>query len=151
MRKQLQANAKDDGNFWMSFKDFTQHFKALNVCKIGDWEELRVKGEFTNQLLDNEHVVKTKYYYEIQVQQKQKIFVGVHQEDERIQDMLKRMPYMTVGVAILQKNKDATLDLVHLKEFSVERQVEFDVELEPGEYIIVPRSSGCSLQRPKSA
>ena len=65
--------------------------------------------------------------------------------------MLKRMPYMTVGVAILQKNKDATLDLVHLKEFSVERQVEFDVELEPGEYIIVPRSSGCSLQRPKSA
>lgn len=49
----------------MSFKDFTQHFKALNVCKIGDWEELRVKGEFTNQLLENEHVVKTKYYYEI--------------------------------------------------------------------------------------
>ena len=25
------------------------------------------------------------------------------------------------------------------------------MELEPGEYIIVPRTSGCSLQRPKSA
>jgi hypothetical protein len=38
----------DDGTFWMSFKDFIKHFRTLNVCKVGDWEEVRVKGAFTN-------------------------------------------------------------------------------------------------------
>lgn len=27
----------DDGTFWMNFKDFTEHFKALNVCKVFDY------------------------------------------------------------------------------------------------------------------
>jgi calpain-15 len=38
----------DDGTFWISFKDFIQHFRTINVCKVGDWEEVRVKGVFTN-------------------------------------------------------------------------------------------------------
>jgi hypothetical protein len=40
----------DDGTFWMSFKDFCVHFRALNVCKVSDWEEVRVKGEFTSKI-----------------------------------------------------------------------------------------------------
>lgn len=42
----------DDGTFWMSFKDFCVHFRALNVCKVSDWEEVRVKGEFTSKISD---------------------------------------------------------------------------------------------------
>lgn len=38
-----------------------------------------------------------------------------------------------------------------MKEFSAERQVELDVELEAGQYIILPRTSGCGLKRPPSA
>jgi hypothetical protein len=38
-----------------------------------------------------------------------------------------------------------------MKDFSAERQVELDVELEVGEYIILPRTSGCSLKRPPAA
>ena len=38
-----------------------------------------------------------------------------------------------------------------MKEFSAERQVELDVELEAGEYLILPRSSGCTLKRPPAA
>lgn len=38
-----------------------------------------------------------------------------------------------------------------MKDFSAERQVELDVELEPGEYVILPRTSGCSLKRPLGA
>lgn len=34
-----------------------------------------------------------------------------------------------------------------MKEFSQERQVELDVELEAGEYIILPRTSGCTMRR----
>ena len=38
-----------------------------------------------------------------------------------------------------------------MKEFSAERQVELDVELEVGEYVILPRTSGCTLRRPLAA
>ena len=49
---EIKPEFGDDGTFWMSFKDFTQHFKSLNVCKVNDWEEVRVKGEFTNFFKD---------------------------------------------------------------------------------------------------
>lgn len=38
-----------------------------------------------------------------------------------------------------------------MKEFSAERQVELDVELDAGEYLILPRTSGCTMKRPPSA
>jgi hypothetical protein len=38
-----------------------------------------------------------------------------------------------------------------MKEFSAERQVELDVELEAGDYLILPRSSGCTMKRPPGA
>lgn len=38
-----------------------------------------------------------------------------------------------------------------MKEFSAERQVELDVELEAGEYLILPRTSGCTMKRPPAA
>lgn len=65
----------DDGTFWICFKDFTQHFKTLNVCKVGDWEEVRVKGEFTS---DN-NSARTRYFYELSVtDEKQRVVIGVH-------------------------------------------------------------------------
>lgn len=35
---------KDDGTFWMSWDDFTQHFAQINVCKTRESHEVRVKG-----------------------------------------------------------------------------------------------------------
>jgi calpain-15 len=55
----------DDGTFWMSFNDFIQHFRALNVCKVSDWEEIRVKGEFTSRISDVDKIVRSRFYYEI--------------------------------------------------------------------------------------
>lgn len=55
----------DDGTFWMSFKDFTVNFRALNVCKVSDWEEVRVKGEFSSKISDQDNLVRSRFYYEI--------------------------------------------------------------------------------------
>ena len=41
--------------------------------------------------------------------------------------------------------------LVDLKDFVTDRQCELDVTLEPGSYIILPRTSGCTLRRPQDA
>lgn len=34
-----------------------------------------------------------------------------------------------------------------MKEFCTERQVDLEVELEAGEYVILPRTSGCSFNK----
>ena len=68
-----------------------------------------------------------------------------------MQDVIQRKPYMSVGIAVLEKKSSGSLELVYMKEFAGERQVELDIELEPGEYLILPRSSGCHLRRPENA
>jgi len=134
----------------MSFQDFNQQFRALNVCKVGDWEEVRVKGEFTTRLSTYDSSIKSRYFYELSVQSKQRLLIGVHQEDERIQEVINRKPYLSLGIAILKKTPKGDLELVFMKEFAAERQVELDVDLDPGEYVILPRTSGCNLRKPKN-
>jgi len=54
----------------MSFKDFKQNFKVLNVCKVGDYPEIRVKGEFfkdSDQTL-NANLVHSRFVYEIEIE-----------------------------------------------------------------------------------
>lgn len=71
----------DDGTFWMSFEDFTEQFRALNVCKVNDWEEVRVKGEFTNNDGKSRQSLHSKYIYEVTVSPEegpQRLFIGVH-------------------------------------------------------------------------
>lgn len=36
----------DDGTFWMSFDDFCSHFDSLDVCRVSNWDELRIRGRF---------------------------------------------------------------------------------------------------------
>lgn len=50
MIKEFKPTFGNDGTFWMNVEDFVKNFRALNICKVGDWEELRVKGEFTSNL-----------------------------------------------------------------------------------------------------
>ena len=73
----------DDGTFWMSYQDFLSHFSTLNVCKVRDWEEIRVKCEFSN-FGTKASSLRSKYVYELTVTAKQSIVITVHQEDERI-------------------------------------------------------------------
>lgn len=37
---------EEDGSFWMGLEDFTKHFEKLNVCKVRNWDEVRIKGKF---------------------------------------------------------------------------------------------------------
>jgi calpain-15 len=67
MKTALKPEFGDDGTFWMCFKDFVENFRALNVCKVSDWDEVRVKGEFTCKLAEFDTLVRSKYYYELNI------------------------------------------------------------------------------------
>jgi hypothetical protein len=36
----------NDGNFWMNFKDFVENFESLDVCRVRNWDEVRIRGRF---------------------------------------------------------------------------------------------------------
>jgi len=152
IKKELGLNMEEDeGNtFWMSFSDFLSNFKALNICCVKNWQELRIKGKFIRvQDMDNPNieVVFSKWYYNVEITEKTQLVIAVHQEDERIDGTLARRPYLDVGIAILKKTGDS-IDLVELRDLVNERECEMDVILDPGTYIILPRTTGCTLRKP---
>jgi calpain-15 len=137
----------------MSYQDVLSKFRTLNVCRVKNWEEVRIKGKFIRlQDIDdpNVEVVVSKWYYSIDLHETTKIFIGLHQEDERSKNVLKRRPYMDLSLAILRRTSDG-VDLVDLKDFVIDRQIELEVNLEPGSYIILPRTTGCGLKRPENS
>jgi calpain-15 len=77
--------------------------------------------------------------------------IGIHQEDERVCGVATKRSNLDIGVVILKRTPDGSVSLERMKELAFERQIELEVELEPGSYIILPRTTGCSLRRPADA
>jgi calpain-15 len=112
--QELQEIAKislegDDGTFWMSFKDFIDHFDSLDVCRVRNWDEVRIRGRFVRYSdTDNSsvEVVQSKWLYAIDVPTKSHVLIGLHQEDQRIDGVLPRRPYLDFGIAVLKMDAE---------------------------------------------
>lgn len=116
---------ENDGTFWMGFEDFTKYFRSLNVCRVRNWEEVRIKGKFIRvQNIDDPdiEVVLSKWYYSLDVNEPTRVFLGIHQEDERIENVALRRPYLDIGIAVLRRTGDNNVELIDLKDLNVDRQ-----------------------------
>jgi len=56
-----------------------------------------------------------------------------------------------MGIVVLKMDKEQGTQIQNYKEYMIQRDVELELILEPGSYIIVPRTSGCTLRRPENA
>lgn len=69
--------------FWMSEQEATTYFRTLNVCRVRDWNEIRLRGKFV-RVQDAEQssilAVWSKSYYSFDVKDvpKNKIFITIH-------------------------------------------------------------------------
>ena len=145
-----------DGTFWMSFSDFVKNFDSLDVCRVSAWDELRLRGRYIryNDVNDPENeVVVSKWFYALEVPAKTHLVVGLHQEDERIEFTLPRRPYIDFGLAIIKRGETIHegSSLLQFKDYVVARDCEVEVVLEPGSYIVVPRTTGCNIKVPSDA
>jgi hypothetical protein len=70
----------------MSYKEVTNYFKNLNVCRCIDWKEVRIKGKFV-RYEENSHspeknhidTVISNWYYKLDVVgDPLRIFIGLH-------------------------------------------------------------------------
>lgn len=54
--------------FWMCFDDFVQHFRSLNISRVKNWEEVRLRGKFLRILDKNNptnEIVLSRWYYTV--------------------------------------------------------------------------------------
>ncbi|CDW72805.1 calpain family cysteine protease containing protein [Stylonychia lemnae] len=149
MRRHLEPTFdKENSNFWISFEEFTQYFKTLNTCRIKNWEEIRVRGKYLRVQDKNNQtneIVLSRWYYTLEIKKRTHVFIGIHQEDERIQGVSETRPYQDIGVLVLKQTSEGTR-LVQMKELQETRQSELDIYLEEGTYFIIPKTSGCLLK-----
>ena len=84
------------------------------------------------------------------IEERTKLIISLHQEDERCLGVSTLRPYLDISIAILKRQGSNNEALVDFTEFKFERQVDLEVELEPGNYIILPRTTGCALRKPEA-
>ncbi|CAG9310137.1 unnamed protein product [Blepharisma stoltei] len=139
----------NDGTFWMSYNDFIVHFTGVNICRVDNYHECRIKGFFERKEVDGNEIVASKWYYCVQAREDTHVIVGVHQEDERMYGVVDKRANIDLSIVVLDVT-DGGCKLFQAKESVVERQVEIDLDLQGGKtYIIYPRTTGCALSRPQ--
>jgi hypothetical protein len=113
-----------------------------------------VRGRFI-RFNDSENqsneVVVSKWFYALEVPKRSHVFITLHQEDERVEGVLPRRPYLDAGMVILKMDKEEGSKVHHYKDYVCKRESEVELVLEEGSYIIVPRTTGCLLRRPENA
>ena len=139
-----------DGTFWMWIEDFFKCFESITVCKMADWKEVRLKGKFIRlkeSENEDEDWVLSKFYYSFHLEETAKIDICLHQEDERVLGTDRRR-YIDMQILILKRNDDGTLSLAYESQIKRSRDNEICVGLEPGHYIVVPRTIGALMSAP---
>jgi calpain-15 len=139
-----------DGRFWISFEDFFKNYRKITICKVENWNEVRLRGVFM-RLIEakdtEEDFVLSKFYYSFRLEEKATIEIGLHQEDERVLGSDRRR-YVDMQILILKRHTNGTLSIAHDSGHKIDRDIECSVTLSQGFYIVVPRSCGAALSRP---
>lgn len=72
---------ENDGTFWMSFRDFIENFDCLDVCRVRNWDEVRIRGRFI-RFADTDNttveVVQSKWIYALDVPVKTHSLITLH-------------------------------------------------------------------------
>jgi len=139
-----------DGSFWISLEDFFKNFCSITVCKVQNWNEVRLKGIFMKLVEENdtdEDFILSKFYYTFHLEEESMFEIGLHQEDERILGSSRRR-YVDLQILILKRHTNGTLTIEYDSGSKSGRDNEGHVNLPPGHYIVVPRTSGAALSKP---
>ena len=139
-----------DGSFWMSYQDFFRYFTSITVCKVDNWNEVRLKGIFLRVFEEedeDEDFVLSKFYYTFHLEEETEIMIGMHQEDDRILGADLRR-YVDMQVVILKRCTNGSLKCAYVSDSKSARDLDMTVTLGSGHYIVIPRTCGATLSRP---
>jgi Calpain family cysteine protease/Calpain large subunit, domain III len=142
--KEKLSPAFENTSFWVEVDEISENFNRLIISKISNWYEFRHKGEFvktSDKTLSN-------VYFSINITEKTHTIISLHQEDERDTGVNHGRPYIDLGMIVFKIDDENLLTVTGKKDLCIDRNCSLNIDLDPGEYIILPITSGCLLRSP---
>lgn len=91
----------------------------------------------------------SKWYYSFTVEKTSNYVISLHQDDDRFKEELSKRQTMDISLTILKKDaKSKEIQIVETIDFAISANIQLELNLSPGEYIILPRVAGCFFGRP---
>ena len=146
-------NEVNDSTIALTFKEFLKEFSSLAVCFTKNWEEVHLRGKFikigdnNNINLDNNQVM-SKWYYSISLEKQTNIIISLFQDEDKFKENESRKQLLDISVSILKLDLNKN-EISHIQtyDFSLTSNLQLELNLPTGQYIIVPRTSGCLFGR----
>ena len=94
-------------------------------------------------------ITLSKWYYCIQLEKTTNIIISLFQDEDKFKDYDTRKQLMDISLTILKQDIQKN-EISHLQtlDFSITSNIQTELNLPPGQYIILPRTSGCFFGRP---
>ncbi|CAG9325980.1 unnamed protein product [Blepharisma stoltei] len=139
----------DDGSFWMKYEDFLIYFNVLYLCNI----ELEIEKRERNIFKKIEGIgSQALWCYMITVRENDtEIVLGIHQEDERSVGVKKYRKYLDLGIVVMSYDGNVYMPYRCSEKMLTDRDLQMELSLPQGKYLITPISSGTAFTRPSDS
>ena len=153
-------NEFNDNILALTFKDFLKEFSSLAVCLTKNWEEVHVRGkfvkiggdDFVNRNEENYSQVMSKWYYSINLEKQTNLIISLFQDEDKFKENDTRKNLLDISISVLKLELNINTnknEIIHIQtyDFSMSPNLQLEFNLPAGQYLIVPRTSGCLFGR----
>ena len=151
------VNEFNDNVLVLTFKDFLKEFSSLAVCLTKNWEEVHIRGKFVkigDEIANSEEneQVMSKWYYSINLEKQTNLIISLFQDEDKFKENDARKNLLDISISVLKlelNNNTNKNEIIHIQtyDFSMSPNLQLEFNLPPGQYLIVPRTSGCLFGR----
>lgn len=91
----------------------------------------------------------SKWYYSVAIDKPTNLIISLHQDEDRMKENDSRKQMMDISLSILRQDSNAN-EISHIEslDFSIAPNIQIELALPPGNYLILPRTTGCFFGRP---
>ena len=134
-------NDLNDNIIILTYDKFLSEFSSLAVCFINNWNEIRLRGKFINIQNENNNIAISKYYYSINLEKPTNLIISLFQENNNINN---KNNLFDISLSIFKYDlKNNIINLIKSYDFILSSNIQIELNLPSGNYIIYPRTSGC--------
>ena len=134
-------NELNDNTILLTYDKFLSEFNYLVTCFTKDWEEIRLRGKFINIQNENDIPI-SKWYYSLNLEKQTNIIISLFQDTNNYNEDIHNL--FDISLTILKHDLEKNeLKYIITYDFSLNTNIQIELNLPAGNYIIYPRTTGC--------
>ena len=139
-------NELNDNSLILTYDKFLSEFNSVVICFTKNWDEVRLRGKFiTNNNKEDEHnyiLPMSKWYYSMNLSKPTNVIISLLQDVNTCDSN----NLTDISLSLLKKKKKKNeINLIKTYDLNISSNIQIELYLIPGDYIIYPRTSGCFM------